>query len=373
MQQRLVAVFCVMLSFSAFSQTDQHEVFYNDMFSSFSEALIMFAEDYSVISSLYNAGGSLQGSASIGSFPSFRVGTTFNVIFFTNPVNFLKEVQIGEYGYDKIVANGTAVIDWFDDNFLPLPYTSYYIEAGLPLGLTASIKFNASDLGGVVNGIVDSIPSANSIKTFVPDLFLWGIGGDIGYTILKDFSFFPTLAVSTGGFYSSVSFALKDVNIGNVEFGGISGDSINTTMSFTSKSDISSLFFDFAISKRLLFFEPFANMKFVQTFYHNYSEITFNLDLSDASDAFKEVFNEEITISNEFQKDNNGNPMGIIYPVTDFLLSAGFELILYYVRFGFEATYSPISQNAMLSLGLHIHFDKDDFQSIKSFFEGRNK
>ncbi|HPO50698.1 MAG TPA: hypothetical protein PLO89_10265, partial [Spirochaetota bacterium] len=255
-------LFSFFASYAVFSQESTSSLLTN-LLKPLNSTLSTFVDDYSVITGIYSANPDVKGAASIGSFPSFRFGTHFGAIFMTNPIRFLKSIDIGGMNYDKLTnmdsfKGAKDVIGFFDKNFLPIPVTSYSLEIGLPKGFSVGSNFQVIPIGDFVNGIV---PEA---KTYLNGLTFWGVGANFNYTIMKEYKWFPSLSVGSGFNYNSTNIDIK-APIGSITLDASADVKADASINFSSKSDISTFYFDFTISKNFIFFQPFINLKFTQT------------------------------------------------------------------------------------------------------------
>ncbi|MBN2544223.1 MAG: hypothetical protein JXB50_00400 [Spirochaetes bacterium] len=352
-------IFLTALIFSNAAQ----DHFINNVFYNFNGMVDMLALDYSKIAGLYTAGGDITGSASVGHFPAFRAGATAGVMFFKNPLRFIKPIDFFGLKWadvtDKLQDAGLLDgVNFFDQNFLPIPISYYSFDIGLPRGFTIGGRFNIGPLGSVVK------KASTSAEQYINDILHWSIGANFKYTIMRDYKYFPAMSVGMGTQFSYTLFDLKDIPIGNVNLDEFN-PSIPATMGFYSQNSNTSIFFDFAISKRILFFQPFAGFKFVQTISYNLTKFTVNLDLSDATAEAKTTYKEEIIISNKSGYDASLNEIGRTIPVTDFIISLGFEFIIKIFRFGVEASFAAASQTGMLTLGMRFQVEDWQFAKLK--------
>lgn len=343
---------------SSFILPTSKEQFMSDVFSTFSEIVDIMAADYSKIAGLYTAGGEVTGSASVGEFPSFRIGATIGTIFFTNPFRFIKNIDFFTVNWQdirkKAKETGSIIaLDFFDKNFFPIPVTYYNFDIGLPKGFTIGAKFNIGPLSNLIN-------STNNItKEYISSLFHWSLGINFKYTIMRDHKYFPCIATGAGIQYSHTKLDITNIPIGNLYLDE-SNDQIPSKLGFYSQNDNTSFYFDFSISKKISFFQPFASFRFVQTISHNLSKITVLIDLDNATEDAKDTYAEKVIISNKTDTDRYGNEIGKIIPVTDFILTAGFEFIIFIYRLGCEASFALASQSALITVGMR--FQVEDYQ-----------
>ncbi|MCG8572699.1 MAG: hypothetical protein MJB14_21415, partial [Spirochaetes bacterium] len=180
----IIFIFLVLFLSFTFSQ---NQAFYN-LFYSFHDVIDTMVTDYSSVSGLYTTGGMLKGSATIGSFPSFRVGTSLGIIFLRNPLNFMKEIDFMNVDWNSMKEDLAGesyegTVNWLEENFIPLPITNIHFEVGLPKNMAIGGKFHILPINGFSN-------AGN------PDLFnkflLWGMGTHFNYTILKEYNKLPS-------------------------------------------------------------------------------------------------------------------------------------------------------------------------------------
>jgi len=362
MKKFLITFFLILLIVNLFGNAAQDH-FFNNVFYNFNDMVDMLALDYSKIAGLYTAGGDITGSASAGHFPAFRAGAAVGVIFLKNPLRFIKPIDFFGLKWSDVTnelenVGLYSVVNFFDQNFLPLPVSYYSFDIGLPLGFTVGAKFNVGPLGAVIKG------ASSAASEYLNNILHWSVGGNVKYTIMRDHKYFPCLSVGMGTQYSYTLFDIKNIPIGNVYLDS-NNTSIPSTIGFYSQNNNTSIYFDFAISKRLLFFQPFAGFKFVQTISHNLTKFTVNFDLSDATVEALNTYKDEVVISNKTGYDSLLNEIGKIIPVTDFIISLGFEFIIKIFRFGFQADFAAASQTGMLTLGMRFHVEDWQFAKLK--------
>lgn len=361
MKKKIIIVFIIaMVLFTAHSSVEND--FLNNLFSPLNDVVDDFAEDYSVLGGVYNAGGEIRGAASIGSFPSFRVGATFGTILVTNPFGFLKQIDINDTGYSDLISSlGTVgdVLAWFDNYFLPMPIANYHFHIGLPAGLTVGMKFNIGPLGSIITA------AAPMAEDFLHELLHWGVGGNLTYTILKEHKYYPTISVSGGVQYSQFTMA---VGVPGITIAFDATNDIETSLSFESEYNNLSLYFDFSISKKFIFFQPFISFKFIQTVSHNLTAIGVAFDLSNASTDLKSTIQgiDSFELSNMTGKDDlTGNDIGVVYPFTDVVISTGFEFVMKIFRLGLEGSYGVVSKTGSITMGMRFQVESYQFDKLK--------
>ena len=365
MKKIVIICFIIIIYSTSMFADSAKDIFLNDVFQTFTDIVDTFAQDYSVITGLYTTAGEVKGSASIGEFPSFRAGASIGTIFFRNPMRFIKKIDF--YGtnwtgiQDKLESEGLlSAIDWFDQNFLPIPVTNFHFHVGLPYGLTVGSRFHIAPIGGFANAIAPA-----SVKQYAPEILLWGLGVNFTYTILKEHKNLPTIAVGFGVQYSDTKIGIYGIPIGTVNLDE-SNDAIKSTVGFGAHNNNVSIYFDFSVSKRFLFFQPFFSMKFVQTINHNVTKVHIGLDLDDATDEARETYEKEIEVSNVKKIDDYNNEIGIVIPVTDFIISLGFEFVIKIFRLGLEGSFSVASQTGMITLGMRFQLENWQLKNIKN-------
>ncbi len=362
MKKFLLSLLLIFLPVTIFANIAQDH-FFNNVFYNFNDMVDMLALDYTKIAGLYTAGGDITGSASVGHFPAFRAGATAGVIFFKNPLRFIKPIDFFGLKWADVTnklddVGLLPVVDFFDQNFLPIPVSYYSFDMGLPRGFNVGVKFNIGPLGSVIKG---ASPAA---AEYVNEILHWSAGVNFKYTIMRDHKYFPSISTGVGVQYSYTVFDLKDIPVGNVYLDS-TNDVIPSKMGFYSQNNNTSIYFDFTISKRIKFFQPYAGFKFVETISHNLTRFTVNLDLSNATAEALNTYKEEIIISNRTSYDAFNNEIGRVIPVTDFIISLGFELIIKIFRFGLQADFAAASQTGMLTLGMRFQVEDWQFAKLK--------
>lgn len=341
------------------------EIFYNNTFNAFKDSINHYAIDISTISGLYNASGEVRGSASIGSFPSFRVNGSFGVLFYRNPISFLKKINFANFNWDNMINSGGVIISWLDDYFFPLPMAYYSFDIGLPKGFSVGMKFNYVPYGDFIKGVVQNNNLGNTEKSLLPFINVWQLGAHFNYCIVKDYKFFPSVSIGGGVYYTDSRWGIDSFSIGSISYDE-SNDNIKTSIGFNSITNTTSFFVDFTVSKKFVFFEPFVSLKFIQSLNHNLTKFIIKMDLKNATPEFKSIFKEEIVISNKKEIDSFGNEIGDIIPSTEFIIATGFEFVIVdIVRFGLEATYGFVSKCGVLSMGMKIQIEKFKFEQFK--------
>jgi len=363
MKKFIFVIICFLLISTALF-SDAKDDFLKDVFGSFNDIVDAFSEDYSKITGLYGSGGELKGAASIGSFPSFRFGATLGTIFFTNPIRFLKLIDFYDSDWaqikGKIDATGMGeVVDWFDNNFLPIPVSNYHFHIGLPKGMNVGASFNVGPLGAIINAAAPQLTTS-----FNPDILHWGFGLNFSYTIFREYKYFPTISVGTGFNYSDSKMGFLNIPMGSLNLDE-SNDAIPATVGFSSHSNNFSFYFDFSISKRFMFFQPYISLRFVQSVNHNVTKFIVNMDLDDATPEAKDTYAKTVEISNIVKINNLNNPTKIVIPVTDFIISTGFEFIMGIFRMGIEGSFSMASQTGMVTLGMRFHVEDWQIDKMK--------
>jgi len=352
-----------------FSETAE-EIFYQNTFNAFKESANQYAIDVSNIAGLYGASGEVKGSASIGSFPSFRVNATLGVLFYRNPIYFLKKIEFANFNWDNLLNNNGAILSWLDEYAFPLPMAYYSFDIGLPKGFSVGMKFNYVPYGEFIKAVANSTQLTSTLRSFLPTMNVWQLGVHFNYCIVKDYKFFPSLSIGSGVYYTDSRFSIDSISIGKISYDNNNKD-ISTSIGFNSITNTTSFFIDFNVSKKFLFFEPFFSMKFIQSVTHNLTKYIIKMDLSNATTEFKSVFKEEITISNKQQTDSFGNDIGEILPSTEFIIAGGFEFVIAdMVRFGLEATYGFVSKCGIVSMGFKLQMERQKFEKFK---KGGNK
>ena len=107
-------------------------------------------------------------------------------------------------------------------------------------------------------------------------------------------------------------------------------------------------------------------MKFVQTINHNVTKVHIGLDLDDATDEARETYEKKIEVSNVKKIDDYNNEIGIVIPVTDFIISLGFEFVIKIFRLGLEGSFSVASQTGMITLGMRFQLENWQLKNIKN-------
>lgn len=339
---------------------DSKDEFLEDVLKSFNEVMDVFVVDYSKISGLYTTGGFVRGGATVGNFPAFRVGASVGTIFFNNPISFLKKVSFSDTSWDDIIDDDAFVefkdtINWFDENFIPVPVTNFHFEIGLPKGLSVGTKFHVAPLGNFINLFYDQ---------YLYKLFLWGIGVNFSYTLLKEYKFLPSMSINIGCQYSDIDIDINSIPVGETYLDS-ANDQVDSEIGFASHFYNTSFFFDLTISKKLKIFQPYINLKFVQTIDYNVSTMTITLDRSDMDSNGKELYGDGIFEITNVKEDDNGNELGKITPVTDFIVATGFEFVMKIFRLGIEGAYGVVSQKGMVTLGLRFHVEDNNIAKLK--------
>ena len=265
---------------------------------------------------------------------------------------------------------GGVLLSWLDDNFLPLPMAYYSFDIGLPKGFSVGMKFNYVPYGEVIKGAASGQNLSQEIKSLLPCVNVWQLGFNFNYCIIKDYKFFPSVAIGGGISYTDSRCGIDSFSIGSISY-DTSNDNISTSIGFNSITNTTSFFIDFTVSKKFVFFEPFVSIKFIQSVNHNLTKYIVKMDLSNATDEFKSVFKEEIVISNRKDIDPYGNEIGDVIPSTEFIIATGFEFVIVdMVRLGLEVTYGFVSKCGIVSLGMKFQMERFKFQQFK---KGANK
>jgi len=346
------------VSFNLFSEETTNQVV-KEFLKPLNSTISIFVNDYSKIVGLYSANQDVKGSASIGSFPSFRVGTNFGTIFLANPLRFLRSIDFGGMNYEKLtkletLSSAKDAIDFFDKNFLPVPVTSYTFEIGLPKGFSVGSSFQIIPIGDFIRGV------SPDTQNYLNGLTFWGLGANFNYTIMKEYRWLPSISVGSGFNYNSTNFDIK-MPMGNLKIDA--SNDLKSELNFSSKSDISTFYFDFTVSKTFIFFQPFVNVKFTQSINHNITKFNLLIDMSNATQEAKDNYGGgKIGVNNISKKDQYGNEVGSIIPVSDFILSTGFEFVMGIYRMGFAGSYGLVSQTGMISLNIRFQLEKDNFK-----------
>lgn len=360
MKKKLMVSFFIMLScLLLYSQTSSDkEEFMSEIFKSFHDSIDVLVNDYSAICGFYTTSGQLEGAASIGSFPSFRIGMTTGVIFMTNPIRFLKEINFSNNSWNTIrkekeFKDFKPYFSWFDSYFLPLPLTRINFDVGLPKGFSVGGHFHVMPVGSVLFSL--SEPEINSAT------ILAGGGLNFTYTFLKEYRNLPS--VSTG---FETAFSYVGIDVRNIPVGTIYLDSSNpdvpAKLGFLTKNYTVSFAVDFSISKRIRFFQPFVNLKFVQSVYYNETSFLVSLDTSEATSSAQELYDTDFSISNTRNVDYFNNRYGDVRAVTDFVFSAGFEFVIKTFRIGLECSFSTATQKVMTTAGIRVQLEKTNLK-----------
>lgn len=361
--KKVTIVILILFSLAIINAATPKEQFLNDVFYSLNGIVDLFASDYSRIAGIYTAGADFSGSASISNFPSFRIGATIGTIFFTNPLNFLKKINFLSITWSDAKDNlkGSELlnaVNFFENDFIPIPVSYYNFDIGLPKGFSVGAKFNIGPISAIVN-------SANpGTKDYLRSFLLWGIGINTKYAITRDNKYLPAMSVGAGVQFGHTEFYISNIRVGGAYLDP-SNESIPCALGFFLRNDNTSFYFDFAISKRISFFQPFASLRFVQTVSHNLTKIVVLLDLDEATPDAKNTYAEEIVVSNKTNIDSYGNEIGIVIPVTDFIINAGFEFIIKIFRIGAEASYGFVSKSALITLGMRFQVEDYQFNEFK--------
>jgi hypothetical protein len=237
-------------------------------------------------------------------------------------------------------------------------------DIGLPKGFSIGGYFHVA----APSLLLLNIPASS---TYTDTMVWWGLGTQFHYTLLKEVKALPSISVGAGVSYNDTLLGLANLPLGNVTLDS-SNLSIPATVGFKSHSYVTGFMLDFNISKNLGgWFEPFGGVKFTQSIFYNVTEVTLNLDLTGASPEARTLYggsssadSSSYTISNQ-TADANGNLTGVLFPVTDFILSGGFEFVMKLFRMGLEFSYGTFSQKGMVSLSMRIQAEKDFLQKKK--------
>jgi hypothetical protein len=346
------------------------DIFKNEMFSSFTEAVDSFVTDYSRISGIYNANGIVRGAASIGDFPSFKVGSNVGVIFFTNPLNFVKKVQFGQINWgsleNKIDSAGFGTYyNWFNSNFIPIPVSNYDFEIGAVKGISFSAKFHVGPFDSTIKNVMSVIPETKDYVKNVGEISFWGMGSGINYTFFKEYKYFPSISTSFVTDFSQISMGFSDIDLPLLYIDS-DNPSVPSTLSFSSKTYVTSFSVDFTISKNFLFFQPFLSMKLTQSINHNITKFNVNIITTGlTSDAQTFFGNGKFEISNVSSIDAFGNELGKIIPSTEFSVSTGFEFVMSIFRLGVSGSYGVVSQKWLVSADMKFQVEKQHFDKLK--------
>lgn len=340
------------------------DIFKSYIAQSVNSSMDILVKDYSQIGGLYTSGGIVKGSASTGPFPSFRAGTTVGVILFDNPFRFLQVLKISSTDWEAMKKNTTFKPNVFgplDNRFLPLPVHNFHFEVALPHNLSVGGRFHIIPVGELIKA-----GGSTSTQTVT----LWGFGVNLSYLIMSDHKFRPALAVSTGFQYSDSHIHLKEVNIGTVYL-----DSNNSTIpayiAYDTHFFSPTFYFDFTLSKRIKFFEPYLNLKFSQTISYNITRFSLRLSTDQMDALARSLYGDGLfQLDNLNQTDLFGNPYGIVTPVPDFIISTGFEFIIKIFRLGMEGSFGAVSQKGMVTLSMRFQVEKEHFEKIKQKREG---
>lgn len=357
---------CLVLS----SQTDSDkEEFMSEIFKSFHDSIDVLVNDYSSIAGFYTTGGQVAGAASIGSFPSFRIGMTTGIIYFTNPLRFLKEINFSNNTWNTIrkeseFKNYKPYFSWFDSFFIPLPLARINFDIGLPRGFAIGGHLHVMPVGSTLTAIPE--------PQVTPATFMAGGGVRFSYTFLKEFKRLPSFSA---GFETAFSYVGVDVQ--NIPLGTIFLDAANPNvpaeLGLTIKNYTVSFAIDFGISKQIRFFQPFVNLKFVQSVFYNETSFRISLDTSNATGAAQDLYDIDFSISNVRNVDEFGRKYGDIRPVSDFVFSAGFEFVIKTFRIGLECSFSAATQRVMTSAGIRVQLEKTHFRKMKERREKREE
>jgi len=367
MKKVLIIIFLTFFSFFLFSQSAK-DVFLDPMKLSLSEIIDNYASDYSRIAGIYTSGGGVKGAASVGNFPSFRIGSHFGVILYTNPLNFIKKIKFANVTWDGLVGNlpsqAKDTINWFDSYFIPIPVYNYDIEMGVVHGLSFGGRFHIAPVGTLAKAVMPSIPTASEYTSYIKDILFWGLGLNLNYTFLKEYKYFPSISTGFGADFSQSTFGIDKIPLPPVSIDS-QNPSIPGTIGFLSNNFNTSFYIDFTISKKFLFFQPFVNLKLIQTVNYNISKFNVSLDISKVTGSAVTLLGDgSFEVSNRTDKDLLGNLMGKITPVTDFVVSTGFELVMGIFRMGVSGTYGIVSERWLLSLDMRFQIEKWQFEKF---------
>jgi hypothetical protein len=358
---KVMPVFFLLLFVITMSYPTDNPILNGLFQQSFNDSINSYITEYSLVTGFYTTGGEVKGSAAIGNFPSFRVGATIGTIFMNNPIEFIKKMHFSTTDWNSIrndssLSGMVKYLNWFDANFLPLPVNVYNFDIGLFKGFSVGGKFHVVPAGALAR-------TNEAAKKNIYELLSWGIGTNVTYAILKEYNYFPSLSVSTGVNYSDVTVWFDNIAVGDVYLD--SNNKVPTTLGFYTHNYTTSFYFDFSVSKTIKFFEPFVSVKFVQTVNYNVTKINVSMDMQKADASAKSLYGDGKFTASNLVKDANGKDVGTVVPVTDFVLTAGFEFIVKIFRFGFESSYGLVSQKGMISLSLRFQVEKADFENFK--------
>lgn len=363
MRHTLIGLLFFIFIMTAGSQSGK-DIFTNYIAQSVNSSIDILVKDYSRIGGLYTTGGIVKGSASSGPFPSFRAGTSVGVIFYDNPFRFLQVLQIASTDWEAMKQNTTFkpnIFGQLENRVLPLPVTNFHFEVALPHNLSLGGRFHIVPIGELIKA-----GGSSSTETVT----LWGVGVNLSYLIMSDYKFRPALSVSTGFQYSDSHIHLKEVSIGTIYLDS-NNSAIPAYIGYDTHFFNPTFYFDFTLSKRIRFFQPYLNLKFSQTISYNVTR--FNLRLStDSMDALaRSLYGDGIfQLDNLNRTDLFGTPYGTITPVPDFIISTGFEFIIKIFRLGLEGSFGTVSQKGMVTLSMRFQMEKENFEKIKAKREG---
>ncbi|HBD94347.1 MAG: hypothetical protein A2015_00305 [Spirochaetes bacterium GWF1_31_7] len=353
-----VVLFFYLLSSQLFA--DDNDVFMGSFFQSVYTTVNLMNESYSKMAGIKSSGGVLKGSASTGNFPSFSIGTSISLLFFTNPFDFLKKLDISGYKIFNVMSQDgeTNPINWLDAYFLPVPVPAYHFEVGLPKGFLIAGNFTFFSFSR--DEIYKRIPLASLGVPSIPlQTFLsWGIGFRTGYTIMNSKAFLPCIAATVGFDFSEQKIIFDEYDIGKLSIGT---SSINGNVSFNYLTQVPSLTTSLTISKLFIFFEPYFDMRFSQSFYYNATEFTLFLATEDMSVSDKNFFGDGIIRVGNISKDGRG----VIIPVTEFTISTGFQFNLKGFRVGLGGSYAFVSRLLMASIDMRVQLGSEVFTKKK--------
>jgi hypothetical protein len=361
MKNGLICALVLLLATMAVSAQDTStDILYEPFF----DLVTSYSRNSAVISGLFTTEGEVRGAASAGTFPSFRAGASIGTIFYRSPMKFIKSFSFFGSNWETIQQTGPsellAPLVWFDDNFLPIPVTNYHFHIGLPKGLEVGTKFTVAPYGDFIKSVATSIPGSDSFSSYLPTMMVWGLGADVRYTIMKEHRAFPTISLGLGVTYSDTSIGFNNLGLGTVELDE-TDDAIPISMNFNNRNNNTSISLEFSISKRLKFFQPFFTMRLVQTVTHSITSITVNLDLTGATSQNQATFLSTKNIST----DSDGDGIGIVIPVTDFILTGGFEFVMAVFRMGLQGSFSVASQTGALMLSMRFQVEDWQFAKLK--------
>ena len=128
-----------------------------------------------------------------------------------------------------------------------------------------------------------------------------------------------------------------------------------------------------SMSKKIKIFQPFINLKFIQNIQYNLTKFELLVDTTDLDASAKSFFEDGVfQISNSEKQNKKGEDVGVIIPVTDFVLSGGFELVFKIFRMGIEGSFGTFSKTGMLTLGLRFHVEKSHIDVLKEKRKAKN-